>query len=104
MDLFVYIFHVANVVLILVMLVLVLKSVKKYTGVIGNALMYLTVGIIINALLSVSELLEQAISFSSFERMGGFTYADFIRSGFIAFAFVMLSLGFYKLSKIYKRM
>lgn len=104
MDYFIYFFHFANVILILVMLVLVLKSVKKYNGVIGNALMYLTVGIIINALLSVAELLERAVEFSSFERIGGITYADLIRSGFIAFAFFMMSLGFYKLTKIYKRL
>jgi hypothetical protein len=104
MELFVYFFHLANVVLILVMLVIVLFSVKKYNGVIGIALTYLTIGIVINALLSVTELLERAVEFSSFERIGGIDYADLVRSAFVAFAFCMLAAGFYKLSKIYKRM
>lgn len=100
---FLYIFQWLNILSILACLVFLLFTTRKYTGVIGAALTYLAVGIILNAFVQVIDLLSKTVDFVSFERIAGFTYQDAIRSGFATFGFVMLAAGFYKLSKIYKR-
>lgn len=102
-DWFLYIFQWLNILSILVCLVFLLFTTRKYTGVIGTALTYLAVGIILNAFIQVVDLLSRTIDFISFQRIGGFTYQDAVRSGFATFGFIMLAIGFYKLSKIYKR-
>jgi len=103
MDGILLIFQWVNIISILVALVFLLVSTKRYQGVIGNALMYLAVGIVLSALMSVSDLLQKTVNFNSFERIGGFTWQDILHSGFVTFSFLMIAAGFYKLSKIYKR-
>lgn len=103
MELILYIIQWVNIISILVALIFLLFSIKRYTGVIGVALTYLSVGIIINALVSVADLLARSVDFNSFQRLGGYTYENVIHSGFVTFSFLMIAAGFYKLSKIYKR-
>jgi hypothetical protein len=103
MDVIFYFFQWVNIAVILLTLIFLLISTKRYKGVIGEALMYLSVGIVINALVSVAFILEKSIDFNSFQRIGGLSYQDAVQAGFLTFAFAMLALGFYKLSKIYQR-
>jgi hypothetical protein len=103
MELLLLIIQWVNILSILIALVFLLVSTKRYQGVIGDALMYLAVGIVLSALLSVVDLLQKTIEFNTFERIAGFTWVDLIHSGFVTFSFLMIAAGFYKLSKIYKR-
>jgi len=104
MDIILYIIQWVNIISILIALVFLLFSIKRYTGVIGTALTYLSVGIVINALVSVADLLSRSVDFNSFQRLGGYTFEGVIHSGFVTFSFLMIAAGFYKLSKIYKRL
>jgi hypothetical protein len=103
MSALLYLIQWTNIILVLASLIFLLVSTRKYKGIIGNALMYLSVGIIISELLSVADLLSKAVDFNTFQRIGGVSYEEVIRGGFAAFAFLMITLGFYKLSQIYKR-
>lgn len=104
MDSILYIIQWVNIISILAALIFLLFSTKRYNGVIGAALMYLSVGIVINALVSVADLLNRAVDFNSFQRIGGFTWESVLHSGFVTFSFLMIAAGFYKLSRIYKRL
>ncbi len=103
METLLFVVQWANILAILAALVFLLFSTKRYQGVIGSALMYLSVGIIISALISVADLLNRTVDFNSFQRIGGYKWEDVIYGTAVSFAFVMIAAGFYKLSKIYKR-
>jgi hypothetical protein len=99
-----YLLQWVNIAAILVTLVFSLFTFRKYTGVIGTALTYLGVGIVLYAFITVVDLLGKTVDFVSFQRIAGVSYQDVIHSGFATFAFIMIALGFYKLSRIYKRL
>jgi ABC-type Fe3+-siderophore transport system permease subunit len=104
MDAILFIVQWVNIISILAALVFLLFSTKRYQGVIGGALMYLSVGIVISALISVADLLTRTVDFNSFQRIGGYSWEDVIHSSSVTFAFLMIAVGFYKLSRIYKRL
>jgi hypothetical protein len=103
-DTLFYILQWFNLIAILVTLIFSLFTFRKYTGLIGTALMYLGVGIVIYSFVTVIDLLGRTVEFVSFQRIAGVTYQDVIHSVFATFAFIMVAIGFYKLSRIYKRL
>ncbi len=98
-----YSFYLISIVSILAALVFLLMSVRKYRGVIGSALTYLSAGVIMSALISVVDLLSTAGSLNTMLSAGDVNYQDVLRSLMITLSFLMISAGFFKLSRIYKR-
>jgi len=97
-----YILQWVNIVAVLTALIMSLLTFRKFTGVIGTALMYLGTGVVLTAFVVVLDLLRKTVDFISLDKIS-LDYIDAVHSIFITIAFCSIALGFYKLSKIYQR-